>query len=144
LTDHPVIAFIKNPYFLLSFAILCWGGNFVVARWANLDAPPIALSFWRHAFSVLLVAPFIVPLLRADWPAMRTRLGSFIAIGGLLAAGNTLVYFAVLQTSVVNAALINAGVPVAVVFSHGLSCATSSTAGRRSAYCWLSGASSRW
>jgi drug/metabolite transporter (DMT)-like permease len=116
LTDHPVIAFIKNPYFLLSFAILCWGGNFVVARWANLDAPPIALSFWRHAFSVLLVAPFIVPLLRADWPAMRTRLGSFIAIGGLLAAGNTLVYFAVLQTSVVNAALINAGVPVAVVF----------------------------
>ncbi len=116
MAGNPVIAFIKNPYFLLSFAILCWGGNFVVARWANLDAPPIALSFWRHAFSVLLVVPFILPVLRKDWPMMRTRMGSFIVIGGLLAAGNTLVYYAVIKTTVVNAALINAGVPVAVVF----------------------------
>ncbi len=116
MAGNPVIAFIRNPYFLLSFAILCWGGNFVVARWANLDAPPIALSFWRHAFSVLLVVPFIIPVLRTDWPVMRTRMGSFVAIGGLLAAGNTLVYYAVIKTTVVNAALINAGVPVAVVF----------------------------
>lgn len=60
--------------------------------------------------------PFVIPLLKTDWPAMKTRLWSFAAIGALLAAGNTLVYFAVLETTVVNAALINAGVPVAVVF----------------------------
>lgn len=87
-----------------------------MARLANLDAPPVALSFWRHLFSVLLVVPFILPILRKDWPAIRPRLGTFIGNGLLLAAGNTLVYFAVINTTVVNAALINAGVPVAAVF----------------------------
>ena len=116
MTNNPIVRFLTAPYALLSFAILCWGGNFVVARWANLDAPPVALSFWRHLFSVLLVLPFIIPLLRTDWPEMRTRLGTFFLIGGALAGGNTLVYFAVIETTVVNAALINAGVPVAVVF----------------------------
>ena len=76
----------------------------------------MALSFWRHFFSIAIVVPFVIPILKADWPTMKTRLGSFIAIGALLAAGNTLVYFAVLETTVVNAALINAGVPVAAVF----------------------------
>ena len=38
-----------------------------------------------------------------------------IIMGFLLAAGNTLVYYAIMYTTVTNAALINAGVPVATI-----------------------------
>ena len=38
-----LIGFLTSPYVLLSFAILCWGGNFVAARLANADIPPVAL-----------------------------------------------------------------------------------------------------
>lgn len=116
LKNNPLFAALASPYALLTFAIMCWGGNFVVARLANVDVPPVALSFWRHAFAAALVAPFILPLLRTDWRTVRANAGSFALLGMLLAAGNTLVYFAVLNTTVINAALINAGVPVAAVF----------------------------
>lgn len=115
MNQNPLIRFLGSPYVLLSFAILCWGGNFVAARLANADIPPVALSFWRHTFAALLVLPFILPVLRTDWPNIRANLGNFAVMGLTLAVGNTLVYFAVLHTTVINAALINSGVPVAAV-----------------------------
>lgn len=105
---------LRSPYLLLAFAILCWSGNFAVGRWANIDVPPIALSFWRHLAAAALVAPF-APL-REDWPALRRNLPALAALSALFVAGNTLVYFSILRTTVINAALINAGVPVAAVF----------------------------
>lgn len=108
-----VLGALAGPRVLLAFAVLCWSGNFAVGRWANLDAPPAALSFWRHVAAAAAVAPFVLPALARDWPELRRRLGVFAALSGLFVAGNTLVYFAVLRTTVTNAALINAGVPVA-------------------------------
>lgn len=107
-----------GPYALLALAILCWGGNFAVGRWANLDAPPVALSFWRHVAAALMALPFVAGRIGGDWPAVRRHAGLFAALSALFVAGNTLVYFSVLHTTVINAALINAGVPVAAaVFS---------------------------
>ena len=111
---NPALRLIVNPYLLLSIGILCWSGNFVVGRWASLDAPPIALSFWRHMIAVLIVLPFFAGQMKSDWPAVKPRIGIVLIMGALMAGGNTLVYYAILYTTVVNAALINAGVPVAV------------------------------
>ncbi len=105
-----------TAYLLCSLAILCWAGNFVVARLANLDVPPIALSFWRHVLAAAMVLPFVLPALKRDWPAVKQSLGAIAALSFLFVAGNTLVYFCVLNTTVINAALINAGVPVVAVF----------------------------
>ena len=117
-TGGGLLQVLLSPYVLLSFAVLCWGGNFVVGRWANLDMPPIALSFWRHLFAFAMVAPFVVPKLKADWPTVRANAGMFAIMSALFVAGNTLVYFSIINTTVINAALINSGVPVmAVVFS---------------------------
>jgi drug/metabolite transporter (DMT)-like permease len=57
-----------------------------------------------------------LPVLRTDWPVIRSNLGLFSVLSFLFVAGNTLVYFCVLYTTVINAALINAGVPVVAVF----------------------------
>lgn len=111
-----ILAVVASPYALLSFAILCWGGNFVVGRLAHLDVPPIALSFWRHLLAAALILPFALAAVARDWPVVRARLGTVALLSALFVAGNTLVYFAVLHTTVTNAALINAGVPVMAVF----------------------------
>jgi len=105
-----------TAYALCSLAILCWAGNFIVARLANLDVPPVALSFWRHALAAAMVLPFVIPALRRDWPQIRENPGSIAALSFLFVVGNTLVYFCVQHTTVINAALINAGVPVVAVF----------------------------
>ncbi|MGE0747705.1 MAG: DMT family transporter, partial [Rhodospirillales bacterium] len=113
---HARAAPLAVPYTLLSFAILLWGGNFVVGRLANLDVPPVALSFWRHLFAAAMVLPFVVPALRRDWKTVRPRLATLAGLTFLFVTGNTLVYYSVLHTSVTNAALINAGLPVMAVF----------------------------
>ncbi|MGB0629638.1 MAG: DMT family transporter [Alphaproteobacteria bacterium] len=110
-----LLRFFTNPYLITSLGILCWSGNFVVGRWANIDVPPIALSFWRHLFAAVVIVPFVLPYLKKDMAEIGNSLWSIAAMGGLLAAGNTLVYYAVLHTTVTNAALINAGVPVATI-----------------------------
>jgi drug/metabolite transporter (DMT)-like permease len=110
------LAFVKSPYVALSFAILLWSGNFVVGRLANLDAPPVALSFWRHVLAAVMVAPFVIPHLARDRPIIRRHGFMFVVMCVLFVAGNTLVYFSILETTVINAALINAGLPVAAVF----------------------------
>ena len=104
-----ITAILAGPYALCSYAILCWAGNFVVARLANLDVPPISLSFWRHVLAALMVLPLVIPVLRSDWPTIRHHWGTFAILSFLFVAGNTLVYFSVLHTTVINAALINAG-----------------------------------
>ena len=113
---NKITAVIASPYALCSYAILCWAGNFVVARLANLDVPPVSLSFWRHLLAAAMVLPIVIPVLRADWPVIKHHPGTFAILSFLFVAGNTLVYFCVLYTTVINAALINAGVPVIAVF----------------------------
>lgn len=105
----------KNPYLVTSFGILIWSGNFVVGRYANVDVPPVSLSFWRHLFAFIIIVPFVLPYIKTDWPEVRARMAPVIIMGFLLAAGNTLVYYAIMYTTVTNAALINAGVPVATI-----------------------------
>jgi drug/metabolite transporter (DMT)-like permease len=111
-----LLAVVAGPYVLLSFAILCWSGNFVVGRLAHLDVPPIALSFWRHLFAAALILPFALGAVVRDLPALRARWRAVAVLSAVFVAGNSLVYFAVLHTTVTNAALINAGVPVMAVF----------------------------
>ena len=115
------VAVVGSPQSVLSLAILFWSFNFVVGRYANLDVPPVALSFWRHLLASALVLPMVLPALRRDWPVVRGHAGTFAILAGLFVAGNTFAYIAILHTSLVNAALINAGVPVfAAAFSWAI------------------------
>lgn len=110
-----MLRYFANPYLITSLGILCWSGNFVVGRWANVDIPPIALSFWRHLLAAVIIIPFVLPYLKQNLPGIRAGFWGIASLGVLLALGNTLVYYAVYQTSVTNSALINGGVPVATI-----------------------------
>lgn len=63
-----------------------------------------------------MVLPFVLPVIRRDWPTVWQKRGLFAGLSFQFVAGNTLVYFCVLNTTVINAALMNAGLPVVAVF----------------------------
>lgn len=103
-------------YVLLTVAVLCWAGNFVIGRGLRFDAPPVALTFWRWAVALLALAPFTCGHWRRQWPVIRRSW----KIIGLLALFATVlqhipIYWGLSETTATNASLLNATSPVFIV-----------------------------
>jgi drug/metabolite transporter (DMT)-like permease len=95
---------------------LFWAGNAVAGRIAVGQLPPIALAFWRWLFALLLILPFGLPRVIAQWNGIRRR-WRILAMVALFSvtAYNTLLYVALTSTTAVNATLVSAAIPVAIV-----------------------------
>lgn len=95
---------------------LFWAGNAVAGRIAVGQLPPIALAFWRWLFALLLILPFGLPRVAAQWNEVRRRwkVLSMVALFSVTAY-NTLLYVALTSTTAVNATLVSAAIPVAIV-----------------------------
>ena len=105
-----------SPYLLLTLTPLFWAGNFVLGRAVNAVIPPLALSFWRWAIALIILAPLAIPRLRGQWPVIRENRQS-LALFGLLgiACFNTFVYIGLHSTSATNGLLLNSVIPVLIV-----------------------------
>ena len=104
------------PYLLLILTTLFWSGNFVLSRGMHTAIPPIALSFWRWAVALLILACFgLVHLLRQRELALSKW--RFITIQGVVgvAGFNSLIYLALQTTTAINAVLVNSCIPVVIV-----------------------------
>jgi drug/metabolite transporter (DMT)-like permease len=103
------------PYLLLILTTLFWSGNFVLSRGMHADIPPLALSFWRWSLALLIMWSFSGRTFLAQRDVIA-RHKKFIIIQGLLGVTgfNTLIYLAMQTTTVVNAVLINSGVPILI------------------------------
>ena len=106
-----------NPlaYSLMACAALLWAGNIVLGRAASVSVPPVGLSFWRWAVAFAIFLPFVLPLVRKQWPVLR-REWRLLAILGLLgvAAFHTFLYISVNTTTAINVSLIYAATPALV------------------------------
>lgn len=105
-----------SPYLVMLLPPLFWAGNAVVGRAAVGLVPPIALAFWRWLFAFLLLLPFGLKGVRRQWPVIRRhwRLLCVVAASSVTAY-NTFLYVALTTTSAVNATLVSAAIPVAIV-----------------------------
>jgi len=103
------------PYILLVLTTLFWSGNFVISRGMHTEIPPLALSFWRWFFALVILSSFALPHLYRQRSIVRRHLG-FICIQGVLgvAAFNSLIYMAVQSTTAINAVLVNSCIPVLI------------------------------
>lgn len=99
----------------MACAALLWAGNIVLGRAVSADVPPVGLSFWRWAAATALFLPFVLPMVRRQWPVLR-REWRLVALLGLLgvAVFHTFLYIAVNTTTAINAALIYAATPALV------------------------------
>lgn len=106
---------LKSPHLLLSLAMLCWAGNWVVGRAIHQDIPPFTLNFWRWTGSMVISVPVAWVSLRKEWPLL---LRHWRWVVPMCAMGTTIfqsmIYIGLQSTTALNGALINASVPVFV------------------------------
>jgi drug/metabolite transporter (DMT)-like permease len=104
------------PYLLLVLTTLFWSGNFVVSRGMHAAIPPFALSFWRWALALLILALFGLRHLLAQRDLARQHQKFLILQGVLGVAGfNSFIYLAMHSTTAINAALVNSCIPILIV-----------------------------
>ena len=105
-------------YTFLTFAALFWSGNFIVGKFATLfEVPPLTLNFLRWVMVWFILIPFTIKeiLVKKDYIKKN-----FLTIGlmGILSIStfNSVVYFALNFTQVINAVLMLAAIPPTIIF----------------------------
>ena len=107
-------------YSLLTLSVLFWAGNFIVGKFATLfEIPPLTLNVLRWFSVWLILIPFTykeiynnISYVKKNW--------LIISFMGLITIStfNSVVYFALNHTQVINAVLVLAAIPAAtIVFS---------------------------
>lgn len=112
-----------GPMALAALALpsLFWAGNFIVARAARGEVPPMALSYGRWLIAGLCLLPFALPHLRRDAPWYRAHWG--VVFGTALTGVtlfNALVYIGLRSTNATNGMLLNSTIPVLILLIGAL------------------------
>ena len=106
---------IKNPYVLLTLAMLFWAGNFVLSKAVVVDVRPVTLAFGRWGLAFLLVLPFAFRHLRRDAPHLRQSWKVLLPISLLgITCFNTFIYVGLQTTTAINSLLLQSFFPVVV------------------------------
>ena len=111
----------KNlAYLLLSLSALFWAGNFIVGKFATLfEIPPLTLNVFRWIAVWLILMPFTYKEIYKNFHQVKKN-WLIISFMGLITIStfNSVVYFALNHTQVINAVLVLAAIPAAtIVFS---------------------------
>ena len=107
-------------YTFLVFAALFWSGNFIVGKFATLfEVPPLSLNFLRWVMVWFILIPFTIKEIVSKKNYIKHN---FFVIGimGILSIStfNSVVYFALNFTQVINAVLMLAAIPpMIIIFS---------------------------
>ena len=104
-------------YTLLVFATFCWSGNFIVGKYAYLyEVPPLTLNFFRWISVWLILIPFTYREIFNNWNYIKKNL-IVISFMGIMTIStfNSVVYFALNYTQVINVALVLAAIPAVTI-----------------------------
>ena len=113
------IAKTRYAYFLLILANMIWGGNFVIGRIGADYFPPFTFSLLRWLVALLILTPFMVKRLKADWNILwRYKWILLLLTVTGIAGYNTIIYFSLHFTTSINAAVVNSITPLFIaIFS---------------------------
>tara|TARA_B100001093_G_C26851389_1_gene1025333 strand:+ start:2390 stop:3295 length:906 start_codon:yes stop_codon:yes gene_type:complete len=104
-------------YSLLVLSTLFWSGNFIVGKFATLfEIPPLTLNFFRWTSAWIILIPFTYKEIYKNFSEIKKNwlLISFMGII-TISTFNSVVYFALNYTQVINAVLMLAAIPAAVM-----------------------------
>ncbi|MEO8559151.1 MAG: DMT family transporter [Rhodospirillales bacterium] len=108
-------------YLLVLIPSIFWASNVVVARAVVQTTPPVAMTFWRWAGAIVVLAPFAIPKVIAQRALLRQHWKELLLFAILGVVGfNMLVYLALPYTTAVNATLIQGCIPAAVLCTSWL------------------------
>lgn len=105
-----------QAFLALALACLFWSGNWIAGRAMRDVMDPVALNFWRWVIAVAVLAPFALPALLGQWPAIRRQAGVLLllALTGV-AVFQSLVYLGLQSTTAVNGVLLNSSGPLFIL-----------------------------
>lgn len=110
-----------RAYALLAAVMLFWAGNAIVGRAVRDDIPPFTLALVRWGGALLILIPFVYPLLRKDAAALLRGWKQTLMLGLLGVAGfNGFLYSGLHQTTATNGILIQAGIPPLILILNFL------------------------
>ena len=109
-------------YLLLTLSTLFWAGNFIVGKFATLfEIPPLTLNVLRWLSVWLILMPFTykeiyknLSYIKKNWLVI-----SFMGII-TISTFNSVVYYALNHTQVINAVLVLAAIPAATIVLSSL------------------------
>jgi drug/metabolite transporter (DMT)-like permease len=105
-----------SPYLLLTLTPFFWACNWIIGRGLSTSIPPMAMTFYRWLFAILILAPFACPHVRREWPIVwRHRRTLFLL--GIVGVGshNALAYLGLNYTTAMNGVILNSFIPVMII-----------------------------
>jgi drug/metabolite transporter (DMT)-like permease len=105
-----------SPYLLLTLTPFFWACNWIIGRGLYTEIPPMAMTFYRWFFALLILAPFALPHVRREWPIVRRHRG-VLALLGVVGVGthNGLTYLGLNYTTAINGVMLNSFIPVMII-----------------------------
>jgi len=109
-------------YGLLFLATFFWSGNFIVGKFAYLfEVPPLTLNFFRWASVWLILIPFTYKDIYNNLSNIKKNWLVISFMGVItISTFNSVVYFALNYTQVINAVLVLAAIPAATIVLSSL------------------------
>ncbi len=105
-----------SPFLLLTLTPLFWSCNWIVGRGLHDDIPPMAMTFFRWLFALVILAPFALPHVRRDWPILRRRWKTMLLLGAVgVGTHNALAYLGLNYTTATNGVILNSFIPVMII-----------------------------
>jgi len=112
--------FSKNTtaYIFLLFTTLFWSGNFIVGKAASLyEIPPFTLNFYRWLLAWLILMPFTLKEIIGNKKYILDNIRLITALGiTSITFFNSIVYYSLNFTNVINGALMISVIPVMIIF----------------------------
>jgi drug/metabolite transporter (DMT)-like permease len=110
-----------RAYAALALTMLFWAGNAIAGRAVRGDIGPFTLAFGRWFIALVILTPFALPTIVAQWPQIRRHAKVILFLGLVgVAAFNGFLYSGLRFTTASNGLLLQALIPALVLLIGGL------------------------
>ena len=107
-----------KAYLMLTLCAFFWSGNFIVGKFATLyQVPPLTLNFFRWLIVWIILIPFTLKDIFLNIKIIKEKFYSILLMSiTSISIFNSVVYYSLNFTQVLNGALMISTIPVLIIF----------------------------
>ena len=107
-----------KAYVMLTFCAFFWSGNFIVGKFATLyEVPPLTLNFFRWLIVWIILIPLTIKDILRNVKIIKDKFYSILLMSiTSISIFNSVVYYSLNFTQVLNGALMISTIPVLIIF----------------------------
>jgi drug/metabolite transporter (DMT)-like permease len=107
-----------KAYLMLTLCAFFWSGNFIVGKFATLyEVPPLTLNFFRWLIVGIILIPFTLKDIFLNIKTIKEKFYSILLMSVTsISIFNSIVYYSLNFTQVLNGALMISTIPVLIIF----------------------------